>query len=70
MGKKLSLVFTLYFLFGIIFAFAFALYYRWPILGYLSPGFYMVTFSWPYQAIGFILDLFNFGLAGKPILVQ
>ncbi|MBI2596453.1 hypothetical protein HYW46_07030 [Candidatus Daviesbacteria bacterium] len=67
MEKKLSLVFTLYFLFGIIFAFAFALYYRWPPLGYLSPGFYVVTFTWPYQAIGFTKDLLYYGLAGKPI---
>lgn len=67
MEKKLSVIFTLYFLLGIIFAFAFAFYYKWPVLGYLSPGFYVVTFTWPYQAIGFVKDLLYYGLAGKPI---
>lgn len=67
MEKKVSVCFVLYFILGLIFAFLFALYYRWPALGYFSPGFYMVIFSWPYQAIGFIKDLLYYGLAGKPI---
>lgn len=67
MEKKVSLMAALYFMFGLIFALAFAFYYRWPAVGYFSPGFYVVIFSWPYQAIGFIRDILYFGLAGKPI---
>lgn len=54
-------------MFGIVFAFVFAWYYRWPVQGYLSPGFWAVALSWPIQAIGFIKDLLYYGLAGKPI---
>lgn len=67
MDKKISLFSILYFSFGLIFAFLFALYYHWEPTGYLSPGFYMVIFTWPYQAIGFIKDILYFGVAGKPI---
>lgn len=67
MEKKISIISALYFMFGLIFAFIFAFYYRWPTVGYFSPGFYMVIFTWPYQAIGFIKDLLYYGLAGKPI---
>ena len=56
-----------YFMVGFLFAIGFAIYYRWPFISFLSPGFYMVILSWPYQAIGFTADLLNFGLAGKPI---
>ena len=56
-----------YFVFGLIFAVAFALYYRWPALSFLSPGFYAVLISWPLQIPGFINDFFTFGFAGKPI---
>jgi hypothetical protein len=65
--KRMATYATLYFMFGLVFAFFFAFYYRWPAVGYFSPGFYMVIFSWPYQAIGFIKDLLYYGLAGKPI---
>lgn len=57
----------IYFILGLIFATLFAAYYRWEILSFLSPGFYTVVISWPYQAIGFLKDLQYFGLAGKPI---
>jgi hypothetical protein len=65
--KKLSTLVAIYFMLGMIFAFAFAWYYKWPALGYFSPGFYAVIISWPYQAIGFIKDVSYYGLAGKPI---
>lgn len=57
----------IYFLVGLIFATAFAIYYKWEILSFLSPGFYAVVLSWPLQVPGFISDLQTFGLAGKPI---
>lgn len=57
----------IYFVIGLIFATLFALYYRWEILSFLSPGFYAVVLSWPYQAIGFLRDFLTYGLAGKPI---
>jgi hypothetical protein len=63
----LSTIGIIYFMFGFIFAIAFAIYYRWPFLSFLSPGFYSVILTWPYQAIGFINDLMRYGLAGKPI---
>ena len=65
--KRISFFSILYFIFGLLFAFAFAFYYKWPIVGYFSPGWFMVVFTWPYQAIGFIRDLLYYGLAGKPI---
>lgn len=68
--KKSSLISTIgiiYFMVGFVFAIAFAVYYRWPFLSFLSPGFYSVILTWPFQAIGFIRDLLNYGLAGKPI---
>lgn len=64
---RISVLFTLYFMFGIIFASSFAYYYRWEFYGYFSPNFFVVVFSWPYQAIGFVKDLLYYGLAGKPI---
>ncbi len=69
--KKASAIFSTlaiaYFMAGFVFAILFALYYKWPFISFLSPGFYSVIISWPYQAIGFINDLTAFGLAGKPI---
>jgi len=68
--KKSSILSTLaiaYFMIGFVFAIAFAIYYHWPALSFLSPGFYSVILSWPYQAIGFTKDFWTFGLAGKPI---
>lgn len=56
-----------YFIFGLIFTTFFAIYYKWPYLSFLSPGFMMVLISWPIQLPGFIIDLLTFGLAGKPI---
>ena len=63
----LSTIGIIYFMAGFVFAIAFASYYRWPILSFLSPGFYSVILTWPYQAIGFVRDLMIYGLAGKPI---
>lgn len=68
---KSSLISTLaiaYFMAGFVFAILFALYYHWDYLSFLSPGFYSVILTWPYQTIGFVSDLFKFGLAGKPLL--
>jgi hypothetical protein len=65
--KSLSTLGIIYFIIGLVFAFCFAIYYKWETVGYFSPGFYMVIFTWPYQAIGFIKDLLYYGLAGKPI---
>lgn len=63
----LSSIAIAYFMLGFIFAIAFALYYRWPFISFLSPGFYSVIITWPMQALGFINDLLVYGLAGKPI---
>ncbi|MBI4036308.1 hypothetical protein HY386_00320 [Candidatus Daviesbacteria bacterium] len=63
----LSRIAILYFMIGFVFAIAFAVYYHWPALSFLSPGFYSVILTWPYQAIGFTTDLLTYGLAGKPI---
>ncbi len=65
--KLISLIAALYFVIGLIFAVCFALFYHWPALGFLSPGFYMVILTWPIQAIGFISDFLRFGFSGKPI---
>lgn len=56
-----------YFIFGVVFAICFALYYKWGALSFFSPNFFSVVFTWPYQAIGFTGDLYTYGLAGKPI---
>lgn len=69
--KKSSFISTVavaYFMIGFVIAIAFAIYYRWPALSFLSPSFYSVILTWPYQAIGFVKDLFIFGLSGKPII--
>jgi len=68
--KKSSILSTIgisYFMLGFIIAILYALYYRWPVYSFLSPGFYSVIFTWPFQMIGFIGDLLNYGLAGKPL---
>ncbi len=65
--KILSAIAISYFLAGFIIALLFALYYHWSYLSFLSPGFYSVILTWPYQAIGFLRDLTTYGLAGKPI---
>ncbi|OGE42821.1 hypothetical protein A3B45_01105 [Candidatus Daviesbacteria bacterium RIFCSPLOWO2_01_FULL_39_12] len=65
--KFISTITMVYFMAGFLFTIVFAIYYRWPPLSFLSPSFYSVIFTWPYQAIGFIRDLLNYGLAGKPI---
>ncbi|MBI2020258.1 hypothetical protein HYS94_02450 [Candidatus Daviesbacteria bacterium] len=65
--KLLSTIAIFYFMFGFIFAIIFAIYYRWPFLSFLSPQFYSVILTWPYQAIGFLRDLSIYGLLGKPI---
>lgn len=65
--KLISTIAIIYIMVGFVIAVAFALYYHWPWLSFLSPGFYSVIFSWPFQAIGFTKDLMAYGLAGKPI---
>lgn len=65
--KVLSTIAIIYFMLGFVFAVAFAIYYRWPYLSFLSPGFYSVILTWPFQAIGFAKDLMLYGLSGKPI---
>ncbi|MBI4036007.1 hypothetical protein HY383_03580 [Candidatus Daviesbacteria bacterium] len=69
MGKEklLSTIAIIYFMLGFVFAVSFALYYRWSAYSFLSPGFYSVIFTWPFQLIGFASDFLNYGLAGKPI---
>lgn len=64
---KVSLFFTLYFMFGLLFGLMFAYYYRWEFYGYFSPNFFAVVFTWPYQAIGFLRDVFYYGTLTKPI---
>jgi len=66
-SKLLSNLAIGYFMVGFVVAIAFALYYHWPYLSFLSPGFYSVILTWPYQLLGFGRDLLTFGLAGKPI---
>ncbi len=65
--KLLSTIAIIYFMTGFIFATIFAIYYRWEVLSFLSPGFYSVILTWPYQLIGFLRDFLMYGLAGKPI---
>ncbi|OGE29589.1 hypothetical protein A2867_00305 [Candidatus Daviesbacteria bacterium RIFCSPHIGHO2_01_FULL_40_11] len=65
--KLISTITIVYFMIGFVFSVAFALYYRWPFLSFLSPGFYSVILTWPFQVIGFTRDLLTYGLAGKPI---
>lgn len=67
LNKLISNIAIGYFMAGFIFAILFAIYYRWPPFSFLSRGFYSVILTWPYQAIGFINDLLNYGLAGKPV---
>lgn len=66
-SKFFSNIAIFYFMFGFVFAIVFAIYYKWPPLSFLSPGFYSVILTWPYQAVGFVRDLLTFGLSGKPI---
>lgn len=70
MKKKSSIISTIaiaYFIIGFIVAILFALYYHWPFISFLSPGFYSVILTWPYQIIGFTKDFWAYGFAGKPI---
>jgi len=64
-SKIISRVGIMYFLFGLIFATFYAIYYKWVALAFLSPGFYAVLISWPFQAIGLVNDIATYGLAGK-----
>lgn len=65
--KIIATIGIVYFIVGLLFATGFAIYYKWEFLSFLSPGFYVVVISWPLQAQGFIRDLLQYGLAGKPI---
>ncbi len=66
MDKKLSYIAAGYLMTGLLFALVFAWYYRWPVFGYFSPGFYAVIITWPYQAVGFTSDVLYYGWGGKP----
>lgn len=66
-SSVLSTFVIIYFTIGFVFAICFAIYYHWQFLSFLSPGFYSVIFTWPFQAIGFTSDLLRYGLAGKPV---
>lgn len=66
-NKIISNIAIGYFMAGFIFAILFAIYYRWPILSFLSPGFYSVIITWPFQAPGFGYDFLTYGFAGKPL---
>ena len=71
MKKKSSIVSTIaisYFMIGFVIAILFAIYYHWPFISFLSPGFYSVILSWPIQTIGFVSDLLKYGLAGKLLI--
>jgi len=65
--KIITKIATVYFMIGVIFAIFFAIYYKWHPLSFLSPNFFSVVFTWPFQAIGFIRDLLTYGLTGKSI---
>lgn len=65
--KLITNLAIIYFLVGLIFATGFAIYYKWGILAFLSPGFYAVVATWPFQIPGLVYDLQTYGLAGKPI---
>jgi len=65
--KIVTNIAIIYFILGLIFAILYAIYYHWEVLSFLSPGFYAVVLSWPFQTPGFISDLTYYGLTGKPI---
>ncbi len=68
MEKRLTTFAIIYFTIGMFFAVMFALFYHWPALSFLSPGFYIVVFTWPYQAFGLVQDFAIYGFAGKVLL--
>lgn len=68
MEKRLATIAIIYFIVGLFFAIMFAVFYHWPTLSFMSPGFYIVLLSWPLQLPGFILDFQVYGLAGKTLL--
>jgi hypothetical protein len=65
--KLITNLAILYFLIGFVFAIGFAIYYRWEAFGFLSPGFYAVVFTWPFQIPGFLTDFARYGFSQKPI---
>lgn len=66
--EKILTNFTIiYFILGLFFATMFAIYYRWVALSFLSPGFYAVVITWPFQFPGLLKDFITYGFAGKPI---
>jgi hypothetical protein len=66
--KKLSTVGIVYFIIGIVFAIAYALFYHWEFFSFFSPGFYAVVLTWPFQIPGFFIDFQTFGFAGKTLI--
>ena len=66
-SQILSRIGIIYFLIGIVFATFYAIYYKWVALAFLSPGFYAVLVTWPFQTPGFVYDLITFGFGGKTI---
>lgn len=67
-SKLISSIAIAYFMIGLVFAIAFAAYYHWPVISFLSPAFYVVILTWPIQSGGFVLDLLRYGIAGKPLV--
>ncbi|OGE14387.1 hypothetical protein A3F00_05160 [Candidatus Daviesbacteria bacterium RIFCSPHIGHO2_12_FULL_37_11] len=65
--KLLTNFAIVYFILGLFFATIFAIYYKWEALSFLSPGFYAVVLTWPFQFSGLLQDFLTYGLAGKPI---
>lgn len=65
MEKKLTAFTIVYFLTGLVFAIAFALFYHWPWLSFFSPRFFSVVLTWPFQFLGFFYDFQYYGLQGK-----
>lgn len=63
--KAVSTIAVSYFMIGLLFAITFAIYYKWPALSFLSPPFFHVILTWPFQVSGFVSDLLYYGLAGK-----
>lgn len=67
MEKKITIFAVIYFIIGLLFATTYAVFYHWPPLSFLSPGFYMVILTWPVQISGFIGDFQYYGFAGKTL---
>lgn len=65
--KHLNTATIVYFVIGIVFALLYMSFYHWGLLSIFSPGFYAVVFTWPLQISGFVVDLGQYGFAGKTL---